>query len=196
MLLMPGWVWAQPSNSSNPQVLCFGAEEPYCVDCTENGNTGTDGSTYTWTVSAASATILPNPAFPAVQTNPIEGNHIIIDWGNTPVGNYTLQVVETNADGCAGDPVVLNITIEEFPVTVNSATICSGGSVTLVATTTQPGGTFLWSNGETGASITVNPTATTDYTVIYSVPFCSEVEGTGTVTVTPEPTVTVNSETI
>ena len=141
MLIMPQWAWAQPpSNSSNPQVLCLGAIEPYCVDCTENGNTGTAGSTYTWTVSAASATIQPNPAFPAVQPNPIQGNHILIDWGTTPVGNYTVTVVETNADGCSGDPVTLNVQIQQVTATaVANPVLCSGSTVSVTVSAT--GGT-------------------------------------------------------
>jgi uncharacterized protein (DUF2141 family) len=161
LLVMPQWAWAQPSNSSNPQVLCFGAEEPYCVDCTENGNTGTAGSTYTWTVSAASATILPNPAFPAVQANPLEGNHIIIDWGTTPVGNYTVQVLETNADGCSGDPVTLNVQIQQVTAIastpVDPTCGASNGSITLGAVT---GGTGPYTYSFNGSGFT----ATTSYT--------------------------------
>ena len=190
-MFAPRLVWAQPSNATNPQVLCFGAIEPYCVDCPASDPGGSPGSTYTWEIISGpfAGSIGTNPAFPSQ-------NHITIDWGTSPAGNYVLQVTESNAQGCAGDPRILNITIQEFPVTVNSGTICSGGNFTLTATTTQPGGTFLWSNGETTQSITVNPTTTTNYTVTYSVPFCSEVEGTGTVTVTPAPTVTVTNETI
>ena len=161
LLVVPQWAWAQPSNSSNPQVLCFGTVEPYCVDCTENSNTGTAGSTYVWTVSAATATIQPNPAFPAVQPNPIQGNHILIDWGTTPVGNYTLQVVESNADGCAGLPMVLNIQIQQIialaSTPVNPTCGLSNGSITLGAVT---GGTAPYTYSINGSGFT----STTSYT--------------------------------
>ena len=140
MLVAPQMAWAQPTNNNPLQVLCFGTVEPYCVDCTENGNTGTAGSTYVWTVSTATATIQPNPAFPAVQANPLQGNHILIDWGTTPVGNYTLQVVETNADGCAGLPVILDIQIQQVTATaIANPVLCNGGTATV--TVSAAGGT-------------------------------------------------------
>ncbi|MBK9981014.1 MAG: hypothetical protein IPP15_01085 [Saprospiraceae bacterium] len=54
-------------------------------------------------------------------------------------------------------------TVAPIPVvTVNSATICSGDSVTLLA---SGAATYKWSNGATGSSITVSPTETTTYSV-------------------------------
>ena len=59
---------------------------------------------------------------------------------------------------------------DQVVVTVNSATanagpdvtVCTGQSTTLTAT---GGGTYAWSTGATTASITVNPSSTTTYTV-------------------------------
>jgi len=183
LLVAPEWAWAQPSNSSNPQVLCFGTVEPYCVDCTENGNTGTAGSTYVWTVSATTATVQPNPSFPAVQPNPIQGNHILIDWGATPVGNYTLQLVETNSDGCSGLPITLNIQIQEVVATaVANPVLCFGGTATVTVSAT--GGTSPY----TGTGTFTVSAGTYNYTVTDS-NGCSDVVS---VTVT-EPTAPLNS---
>jgi hypothetical protein len=81
-------------------------------------------------------------------------------------------------------------------VTVNSATICPGGSATLNATVT--GGTapytYSWSNGATTSSITVSPSSTTSYTVIITAANgCQSNPVTGTVTVNPAPVCNVGS---
>jgi hypothetical protein len=79
------------------------------------------------------------------------------------------------------------VTVTPAPtVTVNSETICFGGSTVLTATASEAGGTFTWSTGETGPSITVNPTATTSYDVVYTLNDCTPGEATGTVNVNPE----------
>src|SRR5258707_9135454 len=59
------------------------------------------------------------------------------------------------------------VTVDALPtVSVNSPTICVGGSTTLTATTSAATPSYLWSpGGATTASITVNPAATTTYTV-------------------------------
>jgi hypothetical protein len=156
LLAMPEWAWAQPSNSSNPQVLCFGTVEPYCVDCPAANPAGTPGSTYSWQIISGpfAGSIAINPAFPTQ-------NHIQIDWANSPVGNYVLQVIETNADGCAGLPVELNIQIQQITAlastTVDPTCGQSNGSITLGAVT---GGTGPYTYSLNGSGFT----ATTSYT--------------------------------
>ena len=81
--------------------------------------------------------------------------------------------------------------------TVNSAAVCAGGSVTLTANTTAPNPTYQWGDGETTASITVSPTATTVYTVtvLNGLTGCGST-GSATVTVNPAPVVTLPSGSI
>ncbi|MFM7814225.1 MAG: hypothetical protein ACKO66_06880, partial [Flavobacteriales bacterium] len=145
-----------PNQSSNPQVLCFGAVEPYCVDCTENNNQGTPGSTYAWSIVSGpfSGTIGPNPAYPST-------NHIIIDWDDSPVGNYVLQVTETNANGCAADPIQLNIQIQQVTATsIANPVLCFGGSSTVTVSAT--GGTAPY----TGTGTFTVTAGTYDYIVV------------------------------
>jgi PKD domain len=91
------------------------------------------------------------------------------------------------------------VTVNPLPtVSVNSATICAGGSATLTATTSASSPSYLWSpGGATTASITVSPASTTTYTVTVTdgTTSCAN-NGSGTVTVNPLPTVSVNSATI
>jgi photosystem II stability/assembly factor-like uncharacterized protein len=55
--------------------------------------------------------------------------------------------------------------------TVNSATICNGASATLIASGAK---NYVWSTGDTTASITVKPTSTTNYIVTGSISGCSD----------------------
>jgi autotransporter-associated beta strand protein len=91
------------------------------------------------------------------------------------------------------------VTVNPLPtVSVNSATICAGGSATLTATTSATGPSYLWSpGGATTVSITVSPASTTTYTVTVTdgTTSCAN-SGSGTVTVNPLPTVSVNSAAI
>ncbi|MCK8492856.1 SprB repeat-containing protein [Spirosoma sp. RP8] len=54
-------------------------------------------------------------------------------------------------------------------ITPASATICAGGSVALTLVGCPAGGTVRWSNNQTGPSINVNPSQTTDYTATCTV---------------------------
>ncbi|MDO5510426.1 MAG: hypothetical protein Q4F57_07000 [Weeksellaceae bacterium] len=95
------------------QNVCVGSTSTYTVD-EEDGPNGTPDSTYTWSVLPATAS--------GYTINDISGNSISINWGTTPVGQYTVQVIETTEDGdCAGDPQILfiNVLPEPEPVTVD-----------------------------------------------------------------------------
>jgi hypothetical protein len=74
-------------------------------------------------------------------------------------------------------------------VTVTSQSICPGQSATLVA---SGAAYYQWSNGETGNSITVNPTATTTFTVIGKTAGISSAPVSAQVTVNPLPIVSAN----
>jgi len=106
LFILPNWVNAQ-TNSSNPQQIICGTQalEFYQVDYTENGGAGTTGSTYVWSVSTPLATITNNLG-PSSSSN-----RISIDWSAVLIGSYTVTVVEENANGCAADPIELNVEI-------------------------------------------------------------------------------------
>ncbi|MFM7234125.1 MAG: hypothetical protein ACKOZM_06010, partial [Flavobacteriales bacterium] len=133
MVVVPQWAWAQPSNPANPQVLCFGAVEPYCVDCAAPEIGGTPGSTYNWQ-------IISGPFVGSIQANPLfpTQNHIQIDWSTSPAGNYVLQVTETNALGCLGTPRTLNINIQPLntATTPSTPSLCVNTALTPITITT------------------------------------------------------------
>jgi len=95
--------------------------------------TSSAGSSYLWSTGATTASI-----------------------NVTTAGSYTVQV--TNASGCqSASSVATAVTVNALPATPTITasgplTFCSGGSVTL---TSSAGSGYLWSTGETTASINV-----------------------------------------
>jgi hypothetical protein len=91
-------------------------------------------------------------------------------------GSYAVVVSQDQACSVTATPQAVQIFNQNPPViSANLRTICAGGSVVLSATGCE--GTVRWSNNQTGASITVSPSATTTYTATCQVSFDP---GTGT----------------
>lgn len=82
-------------------------------------------------------------------------------------GSYSFTA--TGAAGCVSGnccPVILQVDPQPTPtLAASQSVICVGASATLSVNNPDAGTTYLWSNGATGASISVNPTVTTVYTV-------------------------------
>jgi gliding motility-associated-like protein len=112
--------------------------------------------------------------------------------------SYTL--VTSSSAGCAAplsisNTITVNVSTLSLAINTPSA-ICNGSSVTLTATPSDAGGTFLWSpGGEVIASVTVNPSATTTYSCSYTYGGCVA-NAVSTITVTPSPSVSVTSATV
>jgi hypothetical protein len=146
LLFLPDKGWAQ--NDDTPlQTLCFGSNaERYCVDCSVNAGVGLTDSTYHWEITSPGflGVIYDDPAFPGTDST----NHILIDWGNTPVGSYVLTVTETNANGCLGEPIEMTIEIKQISATNTSEPVtCNGltdGSAVITAGGGTPGYNVSW----------------------------------------------------
>jgi len=111
----------------------------------------------------------------------------------TQAGTY--NVVVTAANGCVDSANVV-ISVAPVPAVTNiDTTICSGQSVVLTPVYYPAGGQSIWTNGQTTANITVNPNATTVYSVLYTWNGCVAT-GDMTVTVNPTPTLTANNANI
>lgn len=125
-----------------------GSNTPQCVGGTLN-LTSANGVSYAWTG--------PN-AFTSSDQNPSISNV-------TNAANGTYSVTVTDINGCsatATTTVVINPKPAKPTILPSSATVCEGGSVTLVVIC--PGNTVVWSNGASGSSIVVSPLSTTSYT--------------------------------
>ncbi len=95
----------------------------------------------------------------------LPGNHTGSAIAVSPLSNTTYTLSGTSS--CLlNNTIVKTVTVTpSSSITVNSTTICSGQSATLIAT---GGNTYLWSNNLSGASITVSPNVSTIYTVTAS----------------------------
>lgn len=101
----------------------------------------------------------------------------------------TYNVIVTSSIGCQDTAQVTINATGTASVSVNSGTVCAGDPITLSATPSANGGSYLWSpGGQTTASITVSPTTTTNYTVMYQIGTCAD-SATANVTVNPIPSV-------
>ena len=106
------------------------------------------------------------------------GGAITYEWINGPVvgTNYTVDseamyyVEGTGVNGCTGIDSIFIYYLPNPTLSVNSATICSGDSIVLIAQTDQPGGVYTWSSGlGNDSTITVSPNSNDFYTVDYEV---------------------------
>jgi Secretion system C-terminal sorting domain len=78
-------------------------------------------------------------------------------------------------------------------ISVNNSTICAGETAILTAN----GATnFTWSNGETSSSISVNPTSTTNFSVIGTSLGCASAAVSAAVSVNPTPMLNLGADII
>ncbi|CAN1544661.1 Secretion system C-terminal sorting domain [Flavobacteriaceae bacterium] len=82
-----------------------------------------------------------------------------------------------------------NSPVTSITASPNANTICQGQSITLFAT---GGDTYLWGNGNTNSSLTVNPLTTTTYSVTATNIYGCTATASKTITVNPLPTITIS----
>lgn len=107
----------------------------------------------------------------------------------------TVYTVSGNLTGCSTAAVkTATVTVNSIPnVTAGSATICAGSSANLMSSGAS---TYVWNNGATTANISVNPSATTVYTVTGTSAAGCVKTATAGVVVNALPNISVNSVTI
>ena len=112
-LLTSSVMFAQ-TNTLPYQTVCAGSVEPYLI------NPPTPGSTYQWNITGG-GTINAGP--------PGIGN-ITVNWGMTP-GVYFISVIETDANGCVGLPITVDVTVNPLPTATiaTSQTACFGFTI-------------------------------------------------------------------
>ena len=172
----------------------------YSVLYTWNGCTATGDITVTVnptpTVSVSGATIcFGDTTQLTAQGNPVNGSYNWITTNETTASisvnpqATTSYTVTYSLNGCTSAPSSATVSVTPLPtLSVPGITICEGASGTLTATPNVPGGTYTWSQGGTGASITESPQTTTSYDVSYTVNGCASNLASSTITVNPLPT--------
>ena len=179
----------------------------YTVEYTINGFT-TQPEISTVTVNQTPTVVVNNETICAGQTATLSAT------GNPPGGSYSWTPTNENTQVISVSPIASTVytvtydlngcTAEAFaevtvnPVadlTINDETMCIGETVVLNATTNLLGGTYLWGNSSNESSITVAPSSTTSYSVLYTLNGCQST-ATATVTVNPIPNISVSDDVI
>ena len=114
-----------------------------------------------------------------------------------PSSITTYTVTGTDANGCSSNGTV-TVTAHPIPtitITNSKPDLCVGDSSVLSGTGAGAGGDYLWQPGNLNTSnITVNPTATTSYTVTGTDSWGCQSTATSTVTVHQPPLVSVGPD--
>lgn len=142
-------------------------------------------------ITVSSGTICAGKSFTIIpagaSTYTFQGGSSVV----SPIVNSTYTVVGTSTAGCISPVVTSSVTINANPIiTVNSGSICSGNSFTIApagaSTYTVQGGSFI-----------VSPIVNSTYTVAgTSLAGCVSPIVTSTITISANPTITVNSGSI
>lgn len=129
--------------------------------------TASGGDSYLWNTSATTASITVSPGI-----------------------STTYTVTATSSNGCTNSGTI-SITVNPVPnVSISGATnICDPQPVLLTA---SGGNSYLWNDGNTNSSITVNPSTTTTYTVTATSTNGCTASASHTVNVSTSPNVTVS----
>ena len=184
LFLLPEAKAQAPTISTSTQTICFESIKDYRVDWQlPDLLTGTPGSTYAWTLSAA---VSGTSSITTGQTT----NYITVDWGTTPAGSYTnaLSVIETTSGGCIGTVVNLNVIITPLitPTFTAIGPLCQNSTAPVLPTssTNLPAITGSWN-----AALSTASAGTIVYTFTPDPGQCAST-ATMSVVVTPEITPT------
>lgn len=109
-------------------------------------------------------------------------------------GMYYVEGVGDN--GCTSIDSIYIDYLPDPTISVNSATICSGDSIVLIAQTDQPGGVYTWSSGLGNDSlVTVSPNSNLYYTVDYEGSNgCPSNTAISTIDVLPTPVASISGD--
>ena len=108
------------------------------------------------------------------------------------VGSYQVKLVLYNACGAVIDTVKQEVQVGGALLnSPNSLTLCSGKSITLMASGPN---SYTWSTGAIGNSIVVSPTVNTTYSLGFTDAFGCNYQSAKTVTVYPSPNVVVSGK--
>lgn len=154
------------------------------VNALPNVSAGTDQTI----CSGASITLNGSGATTYAWSNSVVNGVAFVPSLTPPATFVSYSVLGTDANGCQNSDQV-DIFINPVPtVQVANDVICDGESHTISTTVSLAGGTYAWTpTNETTSSISVSPSQTTNYTVVYSLNGCDSPPATSTITVNPSP---------
>lgn len=114
-------------SSAQDQIICDSEFNFFGVDMDENNGNGSTNSTYQWFVFEDNfeGEIIP-------QTS--SGNQVIIEWENTPEGEYTILVQEINSEvSCEPEPQQMSVRLRDLsPESILGPNyVCEGETIAL-----------------------------------------------------------------
>jgi hypothetical protein len=189
------------SNAANTSTITVNTAGTYSVTVTDAGGCTGSVSVNVTTVSAASVSISPSASticngssttLTAVGTGPYLWSNGEVTSAITvsPSTNTSYSVV-AGSGACtatASQSIVVNAVPALSVTPAMMVAFCSGGSVNYTASGAS---SYIWSTGQTSASVSLSPTTTTTYTVTGTTAGCSaSLSRTVTVNATPTPTLT------
>ena len=140
MFLVSNTIIAQASTAPT-QLVCIGATEPYLL------NPSNATSTYQWVLSSG-GTITTGQGSDAIS----------IDWNMVVGGPHTLNVTETDVNGCAGLPKTVDVTLNILDDANFALTDYCAGTANFASSIITSGGGFAFNpipnGGETINAIT------------------------------------------
>jgi uncharacterized repeat protein (TIGR01451 family)/gliding motility-associated-like protein len=123
------------------------------------------------TVCAGGSTVLTAANCSGTYTWSTGSNAVLITVSPAATTTYSVTCTVEGCTGIAEKTITVGTTQAQIPTTTaNKTQLCEAGNVILTAANCA--GTVMWSTGQTGASITVNVTATTSYTAVCKVGTC------------------------
>ena len=168
-----------PTFVVNNQSACFGNTVDLTAAAVTNGSAG--GQTFTYFTDAACTNAVATPAAVGAGTYYIKATYTS---GGCSIDQISSVVVTINAL-----PTVSLTVAETSGSTANDGTICAGDAATLTASGAV---SYTWApGGATTAAITVNPSATTAYTVTGTDANGCQNTATTTITVNALPTASI-----
>ncbi|MEN9972617.1 MAG: hypothetical protein RIS20_964, partial [Bacteroidota bacterium] len=166
------YLWSTGATISVPNnaTICNGSSASIAT------SVSAPGGTYLWSPSGqTTATLNVSPSL----TN------------NTLAQDFNYSVVYT-LNGCPSIPANDTITVNPVPfISFNDTTICAGQTANLIGIPNVIGGNYTWSTAQTSQQISVNPSITTSYSLIYTLNGCSDTTDQF-VYVNPIPTIQIN----
>ena len=179
---IPNGVWTLLPNDN-------GSTDPLCV------------SGFAVSVTAGSVAVPSTITWWNAQTSGSQvgtGSEYLPITNTFATGTYTYHAQASCTGLCPSPRVATTLTVSSRPATPTitpptNSTICRGNSITLSATGCT-GGTYAWTGGLTGTSISINPSVTRAYKVACTLNTCvSDSSSAVTINVTPSPIFTLNS---
>jgi len=175
------------STTVNPSVT-----STYIVTVTANGCTASDNVTVTVMPVVNAAASIDQTICQGDSTAILAAGGTIYSWSNGMTGSTvyvnpvatTTYIVTVSNGGCSDtDDVTVTVNPAPSAEAGSDQVICTGNNVVLF---TSGGDHYLWSNGDTTASITVSPLSTTLYTLTVSIGSCYATDNV-VVAVNPSP---------